>query len=452
MAKTVKKSPTTVRKRTTRSNTKKATASKATRAVAKKPIASKKGKETKQRNEGNQTKYWAYEMTGGKEEYFMSEQDAREFELEFEAIIKKVRKFASKKQFDMRKKEFNRSPAKETPPAKKIDYAGKKGGLSPKDRDRAQRVIDLIAKDRPSNSINVYVKSTKRSRKAAAIIELMDRSNEPIWCAKGNHQAISLKNFGKIFKQESRVIQQALANLTCGKMRDTSGDPYKPKVNVWKSPTNETREYDLFTMWTTFDIPHTKLHSNDEEKEFLLEAGKEIGEQFKDIMTSDIYETCLEQAVNSEAMWRSMNAPRKGPNYKQYIQSCVVKVHMCNNLNTHLVLEDSTLITTALYESSLKTAKYKTIDVQRIIDMDEDAVDSEPESDNVTNNGATLDESEESSGENNGKNNEDFIVQPEEKESDDESIGNHHEKEETKPDKTGETESNMEMEQHDDDE
>lgn len=325
-------------------------------------------------------KYWAFEMkNSGKEEYFDNIEEAKEFQATFSDIISNTRKYSKRVQWNARKKEFAsvkrlvvRSPSvKNTTPDKPI---------TPKDREKQQRVLDLIAMDRPSNTIYVYVKTTIRSKLAVAIIEFIDKNGDPIWCVKGQHQCISLKNFGRIFKQENKTVQQALTNLEYGKTRDPSGDPYKAKVNVWKSPGKEQREYDLFTMYTFFDIPIKMLDSLQEEAAYLLDMGKEIGEQFKQIILSDIYSTCLEQAVNSPTMWSSMTKPRNGPNWKDYVQSCIVKVSECTNVNSHLVLEESNAIVTRLYDSNLPKRKYDTAVEQDPTDDEEDnEVDKEEE-------------------------------------------------------------------------
>lgn len=365
----------------TKRRTRATTTKKKTSPVAKKPT-NKKQSSGKKKDVLN-LKYWAFEMKGtGKEEYFDDIQEAKEFQISFGDIIEKTRKFSTKPQWVARKKEFLtlKKAVPHTPVMRGINKT-EQNKISPKDRAKQQKVIDLIAMDRPSNTFHVYVKSTPRSKLAVAIIEFIDKNGDPIWCVKGQHQCISLKNFGKIFKQESKQIQQALTNLEYGKTRDPTGDPYTPKVNIWTSPGKETRQYDLFTMYTFFEIPVNILTSFDDEAQFLKDMGKEIGEQFKGIMLSDIYGTCLEQAINSPGMWSSMNKPRNGPNWREYVQSCVVKVHDCSNVNTHLVLDDSNSIITKLYESNMPKRKYGKLlkkNSKGDSDDEESANDNEP--------------------------------------------------------------------------
>ena len=57
-------------------------------------------------------------------------------------------------------------------------------------------------------------------------------------------------------------------------------------------------------------------------------------------------------------MWHAMTNPRKGLGFQQYIEECKIKVQPCQNLNTHIVLQDCNFILNKLYEANIDSAKY----------------------------------------------------------------------------------------------
>ena len=76
-----------------------------------------------------------------------------------------------------------------------------------------------------------------------------------------------------------------------------------------------------------------------------------------------------------------MTNPRKGLGFQQYIEECKVMVEHCQNLNTHIVLQDSNFILNKLYEANIDSAKYPTSTVAHDLEEEEDGSDSDKDLD-----------------------------------------------------------------------
>lgn len=319
-------------------------------------------------------KYWVFRMCNGEEELVQGKESANEYMQDNEDIIDQTFTFTKKeeatKHISDRKKALKQ--IKTTPIKKEKDLVLPQTALSPEERSKLDRITELIEDARPTNHIELIVKTNSRATKAVALVLFKNAFGNEQWFCKPDVISTSMSAFVTQWEQLDPVVQEALLNLEYGCKRDMSGDESAKKVVKWKSPTNskDQREFELYQAYTHFTIPYELFQSMEEEHQYLLEVTKTIGETMKSIMVSAPFMACLENTIRNENFWKKMMGTHNDskPNtltYPQYINDCKIKSRFLKDvpndkINTFLVKEDAQTLATILFESRLSTPKYET--------------------------------------------------------------------------------------------
>ena len=219
------------------------------------------------------------------------------------------------------------------------------------------------------------------------IIRFLNVNGQDQWFVKPEKIDIALKHYVSEFPNDNNTVQEALAAISHARMRDLEGDAKAIMTVKWKSKNNNTgaetieKHFDQYVAYTLFEIPVTTITSEDEEASFIEDITRAFGATLKEIMASHTFLPCLQAATGSDSMWNAMTNPRKGLGFQQYIEECKVMVEHCQNLNTHIVLQDSNFILNKLYEANIDSAKYPTSTVAHDLEEEEDGSDSDKDLD-----------------------------------------------------------------------
>jgi hypothetical protein len=224
----------------------------------------------------------------------------------------------------------------------------------------------MMEGSRPCNRIELFWKTTKRSKLAVVVIRFLNTYGQDQWFVKPDQIDIALKHYVTEFPNKNETVQEALTEITHAKMRDPEGDAKSVMLIKWRSKAANNadrieKHYDQHVAYTLFTIPVESITSQEEEASFIQDIAQALGMALKKIMASHTFLPCLQSVTNSQPMWNAMTDPRKGLSFQQYIEDCKIKVKPCQNLNTHIVLQDCNYILNKLYQANIASAKYQSV-------------------------------------------------------------------------------------------
>lgn len=307
----------------------------------------------KEKAQPGELKYAAYVLNNGKVETISRLAEIEEFEEENSYIIVDKERFSSKIDMDAWVKSKEKRAAS---PDSSVQNGQTTRKMTPEERKRLNKALIEIEHKRPSNRVELFYKTSSKSKAVVVVPRFLDEEGKDMWCVKGEHISVALGAYVGEFKQQFDVVDYALKNLKAGRMRDPSGDGNKVFAKRWTSPTtNKSRDFEVFLCWTHFILPDT-IRTQDQEDEYIENTCREIGASMIEIMKTEFFAKCLEGATNKEAMWRAISRP--GIGYLSFLQNAKVLVTKAENLNKHLVRDDATTLVGLLYNHNQSNRKY----------------------------------------------------------------------------------------------
>jgi hypothetical protein len=309
-------------------------------------------------------KYWVFRVTGGEEELIDTKEDALEYESMNSEIIEEKFTFTTKAAADKHMRATKRSAPKASTPTKQTTAAVTEK-ISPDDRLKLDKAINLVNQKRPTNRIELLLRTNSRATKAIALVRWTNEWGQNQWFCKPDVMSLAISTYVSAFKQEDELVHEALKNMSFVKQRDPTKGSDTVKVFEWTSPDKAKKQnFEQHVAFTHFTIPYESIASDKDETDYLLEVSKTIGRTIKRIMQEAPFQECLEVCVRNEQMWLKMNHkhPQRNPgglSYLAYADACQIHTEMCSNLNTYVVLSDCKMLTTILFNSRLGKRKYE---------------------------------------------------------------------------------------------
>jgi len=345
---------------------------KKTSAVKPKPPAAKKAA----------TKAWsAFLLTNKKISIVKGVRKAKKYEEENAEMIEEKMDFALKSdatdwsnmrqmQIKQLEPEVSEDPVEPTGPALNLD-----------DQTKLDKVLRDIDAKRPSDKIEIFFRTSTTSKAVSIIVRFYNIQGRDVWNIKPDAVALALSNFGKVFKQEDKTVEQAILNLTYGRMRDLSGDPNKVATKTWTSPTNQSeRSFDTFVVMTHFILPDLEeLPTKDSESMFVEKTCRALGTTILYVLKQDTFAKCYQHAIKNDRVWSAVTGQSgkgEGKSYVDFAKTAKVVVTLCPNFNTHVVKGDAAKLCTILYDNNYDKPKYPEPDLS---DSEEDDDDEEQE-------------------------------------------------------------------------
>ena len=343
-------------------------------AVKPKPPAAKKAA----------TKAWtAFLLTNKKISIIKGVKKAKAYEEENSEMIDEKMDFALKseatdwsKMREMQIKrlepEVSEDPVEPTGPALNLD-----------EQTKLDKVLRDIDAKRPSDKIEIFFRTSTTSKAVSIIVRFFNLQGRGVWNIKPDAVSLALSNFGKVFKQEDKTVEQALLNLTYGRMRDLTGDPNKVATKTWTSPTNQSeRSFDTYVVMTHFILPDLdQLPTKDSESMFIDKTCKALGITILYILKQDTFAKCYQHAIKNDRVWSAVTGQSgkgEGKSYIDFAKNAKVVVTLCPNFNTHVVKADAAKLCTILYDNNYDTPKYPEPDLS---DSEDDDDQEEPQED-----------------------------------------------------------------------
>ena len=351
-------------------------------------------------------------MNTGEEEAVEGRDDALEYKDENEDIIETTFEFATKLAMQKHMAATKKLKLQNTTPTKpSMSEKTAHAVLSPEDRSKLDKIAAMVEQSRPSNKIEVLIRTNSRATKAIVLIMFKNIHGQHQWFCKPDALAVAISSFVTEFKQEDKLVQESLLTFAVVRRRDPAKGPDDMLVTTWESKDKTvTHEYPQYIAYATVMIPHESIESEENEQSWLLSYGERFGKAVKDIMQFPVFQDCYKDTLRNPNMWDTMTGNGKrstGLTFLQYTADCKVKAVMCENMNTYIVQRDVKLLMTILFESRAGDRKYA---------REEGHVDSTPqvESEKEDNNGKCTDDIAATNGllppEANGDNNDESSV------------------------------------------
>ncbi len=306
-------------------------------------------------------KYYAFTLIDGTKDYAMTPEDATLYQTENEGIIQTTQTFESLAELEAYKASNPIVTPKKVPCSDdEADNHNKK--LSPMDRVNLNKVLQKIQDSRPAEAIDIYHHTTSKSTIAVLCIEFRDRQGKNAWTIKAEHFAQTFSSYASIIKQEDPVVDEMLENMTSVKQRDISKGPEHALVNSWKNKNGKRCEIPVMLLVTTVSIPVQNLSTKEQEQEFLNDSARKLGETMIRLAQEPFFAQCLEEATNSPNLWRLISDEEDdSKNYKAFLRKCKVRVHKCDKLNKHAVLDAAQDMLFWLRDANQEHPKFKEI-------------------------------------------------------------------------------------------
>lgn len=345
---------------------KKPTAAKAT-AKALQPVKKKSGKSNP---------WTAFVLTNNTITLVKGVKKARTYEEEVGEMIQEKRSFALQSEAtEWTKGRESQMKALEPEVSEEPDTAANAFNLD--DQAKLDKALLEIDAKRPSDKIEIYFRTSSTSKAVSLIIRCYNVQGRDVWNVKPDGASLALSNFSMVFKQENKYVEQALLNLSYGRMRDLSGDPNKVATKTWTSPSTQTeRNFDTYVMTTHFILPPLEeLVDIASEDFFIQETCHDLGKAILYILSQDTFARCYQHAIKNERIWNAVigkSGRGEGRSYIDFARAAKVVVTHCPNFNTHVVKADAAKLCSILLNNTYGKTKYPFHDPDADSDEDED--------------------------------------------------------------------------------
>ena len=354
-------------------------------------------------------KYFAYRMKDGTDEFIAGLQKSDDFSEEYGTMVARKFEFTTKTAFEQHKKTIKIvTPTKgdsiDEDTHGKVRSSGADEPMTSEEQTLVAAAVQMITDSAPCDRIEINHKTNGTATTCILVLRFLNSWGNDQWFMKPEHLCVTLRGYVAKFKQENKLVTEALQNLDYGKRRDTKKGPEAAEVQAWESRDGaRTNSYPLHVAHTYFTIPYEDLASEAEEREIIENVATSLGETMRDIFQSPTFLPCFKAAVKHDGMWAAMmgtsydpgspddqRKKKKALTFMQYVKHCKIRVKACQNLNTHLVLRDTQGLVSHLFNSRVKGGKYIT---HAADDEDSDAESDDPGSDVVGSDGeATADQ------------------------------------------------------------
>lgn len=326
------------------------------------------------------TKYFGFLLTNNKTQLIMGVRNAKVYEDESKDIIKEKQAFSTKTAMD----EWAAALVTKSPDPKKDLSSKFEQKMNMDDRAKLDQALKEIDNKRPTDRIEIFPKTTSRSRAVAFVIRFRDVQGRDCWLIKPEAFALAISKWSIIFKQEDKYVGQALSNFSYSRMRDPTGNPDKVSTKSWKSPTTNTeRFFDEHLCHSFFLLPEKEdLPTAEDEAKFIDSKCRELGDALLYVIRQESFKMCYERAINHPKIWEAVtgkNSKSGGAGYVDFISQCRTWVSHCDHFNTHIVKDDAVKLSELLQEHNYKDVKYETV---QVLDEEDEEGDDEDETEN----------------------------------------------------------------------
>ena len=323
-------------------------------------------------------KYFVYRMKDGTDEFISGMKKSDEFNEEYGMMVARKFEFTTKTAFEQHKKTIKivtptkGDNAEDDSPSKARSF-GVDEPMTPEEQKLVAAAVQMITDSAPCNRLEIHFKTNGTAAKCLFVLRFLNSWGNDQWFMKPEHICVALRGYVTKFKQENKLVEEAIRNLDYGKRRDTKKGPEAAELHGWESRDGtRTNSYPLHVAHTYFTIPYEDLTSEAEEREIIENVATSLGETIRDIFLSTTFLPCFKAAVKHDGMWSAMmgtsydpaspdddRKKKKALTFQQYVKECKIRVKACQNLNTHLVLRDTQDLVTQLFNSRLKGKKYR---------------------------------------------------------------------------------------------
>lgn len=243
--------------------------------------------------------------------------------------------------------------------------------LTPSSQATLTKVLAALKEKKPGNRFNMHFRTNCASSAAVVLMDFLNISGKNQWNVKPDLLAEPIRMFANEFSDDILsepiiacvIMGHLFNNIKIYRLRDMSAGVDVPLQTTWRSP-DKTKEivYDQYILGTSFPIPVDELKSESEETAFITAKLQQFGAVLKKVLLSPLFAQLHEAKCPKESIWKSMNGqgPKKGGlTFLEYINSAVISVNKCDNLNSHVVLSDANELMTILWDARSKGSSKK---------------------------------------------------------------------------------------------
>ena len=176
--------------------------------------------------------------------------------------------------------------------------------LSPEKKSNVEKMKNLLKKEQNSETILVSAKLSNSTSDVIGTVRHLDKNGKDKWYHKGDHFALTIRNYVKHLPREDNQVQQALRTLDVATMRDNNrgvNDPKYPGAEKQDNKKKGTARNTKYPMKVPYFILKTDIPIDNKKRENEIRIIlKKIGTEIRKIQLEDAYAICLDHAINNE--------------------------------------------------------------------------------------------------------------------------------------------------------
>ena len=331
---------------------------------------------------------YAIYLINGNVETFDTLRKFKDYESDFDPVIKSKKEFKTKKEFETYEKARKKTELEE-----KSDKQNEGDEAMPLSiREAIAKIKADIDLERPGPKLELIYRIHKTSRKFGVIVRHLDSHGEEFWLYKPEKMVPLIRTYVTLHPQNDEYIQTGLENMEFGHARDPdSNDPNQEKKakNVTKGVVTLT-PYSVYSAYTIMESP--PFQNREEEKTWIEEKLKEFGIALLKIQVDEEIQETFSTMVSPKFLSLCSRETPTGYNLWTYLQSAIVVTNETNSYNKYLIKTHSDTVQTEVLKKTI-TEKYSTQDKDK--DEDKDSENSDSNSDDEEDDDNNEDDEEE---------------------------------------------------------
>ena len=149
--------------------------------------------------------------------------------------------------------------------------------------------------------------------------------------------ANAIASWTSSFPNDNNIVQQALLALSKFTLLEKDARTFGLPSSPTRKERKENKKFKKYVAGTIVDIPDRSAKTDDEVAEFINQTCLHIGDAFKTIVATEMFHEVLEEAYNSERMWKGCVDPDSGQSLFEYMDTTVVEAEPVVNYKNILV-------------------------------------------------------------------------------------------------------------------
>jgi hypothetical protein len=339
--------------------------------------------------------YYIVILKNGSWKTFDSAGEMTAFKDDWGESVKASMDFSSKKKMQAKVKELEAAKLSEEAKTKDVTVKVEKGSddvksLTTDQQASAEKIIQAIRKNSPSDRIHVYYR-TNSSSKAVVFVPLqVDANGNLKWWFKGKQWATVVKYYAGTVTHEHESIQHALKHMEFAYKRDPSGGPEDKQVDKSKRKVEEKGKtkyvetgntYPVTIPYTHMIIPTENFSNTVQETEWIEKTLETFAKETIKLHQSELFKTVIKGSV-SDRQRNSMMFNSKQQTYSQCYSTCSTRVERLDNINSLIALEDVTKVMSILSDNATDDFKNKYPSLDIVDENEEDTDEEDSDDDN----------------------------------------------------------------------